>query len=347
MSVGAGARTHYAFDSGSTATCVEYDKQLKGLADATALRDSNAIHELRKRHTKEGAFDREAFDADLKFAKESGAKVEDILALRDAHTTEEGIFDETKFDADLKFAKESDVRAKDFLALRKAHTTTQGALDSVAFDADMQIVRESGVDAKHILTLRPAHTHDGNFDKARFNIDLSDLKAARDAVVTKAQRDLAEGLVACAESGAARKRVLSFAAAMAWRFPSSQAEKGDLVSHAYWVTFSQKLGSWTVLGLGKLRFDQADRVWDGVVDLGARAIFSRKDYAAALEVIARLGDDMTDPKYPIRAALQVEYMIDKGTWLSVSFGKDFGTGDGGKLFSLANLTTSFGDPKLH
>jgi hypothetical protein len=241
LSLGTGMRSHYAFDSGSTATCVEYDEQLEQLAGESAL----------------------------------GAK--DIVALRAAHTS-------------------------------------GGVTDQAAFDADLRA-----------------------------------LQTIRAAVVTKAQKDLAKGLTDCAESGAARKYVLSFAAAMAWRFPSSQAENGDLVSQAYWATYSHKRGAWTFLGLGRIRFDEANRGWDGFLDLGARAIFSKQDYAAALEVIGRqqaFGTDVDDSKLMIRAALQVEYLIQEGTWLSVSFGKDFAAADAGTLFSLANLTTSFGDPQI-
>ena len=191
-------------------------------------------------------------------------------------------------------------------------------------------------------SLRDEHTVDGTLDHASFDEALRERKAQK-------VKDAKLVLGSCAAAAAARPRVLALAAALAWRFPSSAAKNGDFVSQAYWATYSHRVGDWSLLGLGRLRFDEADRGWDGFFDVGARAIFTRSTYAAAFEAIGRkqaFGDDASDADLQLRLALQVEYLVDGGTWLSVSFGKDFAAADAGSLFSLANLTTSFGDPEI-
>lgn len=226
-----------------------------------------------------------------------------------------------------------------------------GSIDTCAkYDAELnKLAQLAAVGAKNTADLRAAHTRTGVTDEAAFQADLAKLKATRAATIEKATKDLAEDLVDCAEAGAARKRTLSLAAALSWRFPSAEAKNGDLTSQAYWATYARRWDSWTLLVLGRLRFDEADRGWDGFLDLGGRAIYSHERNAVAAELITRrhvFGTDSDEAYTNFRFALQFEHMINKGTWLSVSFGKDFGPGTEGAFFSLANLTTSFGDPTI-
>jgi hypothetical protein len=203
-----------------------------------------------------------------------------------------------------------------------------------------------GLSKEEMQRLQAEHTSNGALDTEALTTALAELKAEKVKAELKAFEATSKE---CAAAATARPRVLSFAAAQAWSFPASQAENGDLISQAYWTTYAHRLGAWTLLGLGRLRFDEADRGWDGFVDAGARVIYTRETFAAALEGVGRkqaFGDDASDAELQLRLALQVEYLVQDGTWLSVSFGKDFAAADAGSLFSLANLTTSFGDPKI-
>lgn len=153
----------------------------------------------------------------------------------------------------------------------------------------------------------------------------------------------------CAEAATARRHVISLAAGLAWRFPGSAAENGDLISQAYWLTYAYTSGSLSMLGLGRLRLDEAMVGWDGFVDLGARAVVARDAYAGSVELILReqtFGQAASGWDSQLRLTLLVEYMVKDGTWLTLTFGKEFAAADAGALFSLANLTTSFGDPKV-
>jgi hypothetical protein len=234
---------------------------------------------------------------------------------------------------------------------------THVAFDSAAgackkFEEKVQEVAALGalkLSTAAMIKLRTESSPEGVFDDKAFNAALLKLKKEREQAVADALDKLAKVRDECAKAATARPRVLSLAAALAWRYPGSKLENSDFVSQSYWATYGQRLGTWAILAMGRLQFDEADRGWDGFVDLGARAIVPRRSYAGSLEVILRrqaFGDGAGDADLQLRLGLQVEYMVREGSWLSVSFGKGFAAVDAGELFSLASFSASFGDPKI-
>ncbi len=200
-----------------------------------------------------------------------------------------------------------------------------------------------------MLALRAAHSPEGVFNADTFNAALLKRKKEREQAVSEALEKLSKVRDECAKAATARPRVLAAAAALAWKYADSKLENSDFVSQSYWVTYGHRFGAWSVLAMSRLQFDEADRGWDGFVDLGARAILPRRKYAGSLEVILRrqaFGDDAGDSELQLRVGLQVEYMVREGTWISAGFGKGFAAVNAGELFSVASLSTSFGDPKI-
>lgn len=234
---------------------------------------------------------------------------------------------------------------------------THVAFDSAAgackkYEEKVQAVAELGalkLSTAAMIALRTENSPEGIFDDKAFNAALLKLKKDREAAALAALEKLATVRDECAKAATARPRVLSLAAAIAWRYAGAKLENSDFISQSYWVTYGQRLGKLSVLTMGRLQFDEADRGWDGFVDLGARVIVPRRTYAGSLEVIMRrqaFGDGAGDAELQLRLGLQVEYMVREGSWLSVSFGKGFAAVDAGELFSLASFSASFGEPKI-
>lgn len=238
-----------------------------------------------------------------------------------------------------------------------------GARTHVAFDSaagacktfEEKVQALAGLAALNFTTqaidaLRAEHKlPDGTTDMKALGTAMNKLKEERKQVVADALEKLAKVRDECAKAATARPRVLSLAAALAWRYAASELENSDFISQQYWATYGQRLGTWAILAMGRVQFDEADRGWDGFLDLGARAIVPRRTYAGSLEVILRrqaFGDGAGDAELQLRLGLQVEYMVREGSWLSVSFGKGFAAYDAGELFSLASFSASFGDPKI-
>lgn len=206
-----------------------------------------------------------------------------------------------------------------------------------------------GIPTAEMIALRAEHSPEGVFNADTFNAALLKRKKEREQGVTDALEKLSKVRDECAKAATARPRVLAVAAALAWKYADSKLENSDFVSQSYWATYGHRFGTWSVLAMSRLQFDEADRGWDGFVDLGARAIVPRRKYAGSLEVIMRkqaFGDGAGDAELQLRVGLQVEYMIREGTWISAGFGKGFAAVDAGELFSVASLSASFGDPKI-
>lgn len=197
--------------------------------------------------------------------------------------------------------------------MKKEATDARGRIDTDAFDAQAQLVKQQVVEA-------------------------SELAMKAEKLIEK-----------CAEAATARPRALSLAGAVAWRFPTESVGDGDLVLQSYWLTYSHTLGSWTLLAVGRAQLEEARVGWDAYADLGGRAVVARDTYAASIELVGRKqfhGEFADDAALLVRAAAQAEYMIKDGTWLTITFGKEFEAAAAGSLFSIANLTTSFGAPTI-
>lgn len=155
---------------------------------------------------------------------------------------------------------------------------------------------------------------------------------------------LQEMVELCKDASAARHGWnVAVAGALSLVFPDSTFASRELDSWATWLTvsYSWKQGTTlaSLLRLVNLRLDEDTR--DATLDAGGRVIQAKGRYAASVEGIRRfLAEDNG-----WRAAVTGEYMVRKGTWLSISFGKDFT--DDGAIFSLANLNWGFGgEPTL-
>jgi hypothetical protein len=154
---------------------------------------------------------------------------------------------------------------------------------------------------------------------------------------------------ACAKSLTARRWSAEAELAMRWFFPEGVSDEGRIRGAAGWVTGAY---SWKgVDAVGFLRYGGGKPAsdWTHNVDLGLQVVIARDRYAVSLEGIARkawrpAGDDGDEGQY--RVAIAADYEIGEGKWLTFSFGKDFAEDDAGSLFSLANLTYAFGEPRI-
>ncbi|MEM9492145.1 MAG: hypothetical protein AAGC55_23565, partial [Myxococcota bacterium] len=137
---------------------------------------------------------------------------------------------------------------------------------------------------------------------------------------------------------------LSLAGAMSVYFPGSTFDDGELEAAAGWLTtaYTWPMGL-SLVGATRVAWQKVDPrtqpdVEDTVIDVGGRVVFAKGRYATSFELIGRFFTDEFDNW---RAGIKGEYMIRKGTWVTVSFGKDFSKEN--SLFSIANLTWGFGD----
>lgn len=154
------------------------------------------------------------------------------------------------------------------------------------------------------------------------------------------EKRLQEIVELCQDTSAARVGWnIAAAGALAVLFPESRFSNGDLTGLSGWLTVSYTaqngLSLSSMVRVAWHELDDATR--DTVFDVGGRLIKARNRYAFSGELIGRFFTEEFDGW---RAGISGEYMLRKGTWFSLSFGKDFSSDD--DIFTLANLNWGFG-----
>jgi hypothetical protein len=110
---------------------------------------------------------------------------------------------------------------------------------------------------------------------------------------------------------------------------------------AIWATLAYERPGWTGLAVARgrsLKVTGSER--DRFFETGLRLIRSKDSYAASIELMMRA------PTTTYRVAAALDYHLQDNTWLTFSFGRDFASGEGGSLFSLANIKFGIGDPEI-
>jgi len=215
---------------------------------------------------------------------------------------------------------------------------------------DLLAAEAAGEAGQYVEKIAPEltkkHTTNGNFDEVAFNEEVADLTNKKQTEVFEER--LVEAEQSAAEEAkalAAREGFISdFAIATSWGFRRAAFEEGRWESSRAWFTFGWEEGSGKTALLAVRYGGEAGKPWSW--DSGLRGILARDRYAISAEGMYRTLVDEKDDEDLYRVALAFDYMVRDGSWLTVSFGKDFEGKDVGSLFTLANLKWGIGEPQV-
>jgi hypothetical protein len=139
--------------------------------------------------------------------------------------------------------------------------------------------------------------------------------------------------------------VADLALASSWRFADATWDAGTWGQARLWTSVAYAKSAASVVFSARGGAEKRDASDEWSMDLGTRGILARSYYAASAEFMyRRVTSDVPDPNR-IRVAVALDYMVAKGSWLAISFGKDFASDNAGSLFTIANLKWGFGKPK--
>lgn len=137
---------------------------------------------------------------------------------------------------------------------------------------------------------------------------------------------------------------LDVAGAAAFAFPDSVLRSGELSRALGWASLAYSANTVSFVGLGRVLHDRSEST-DAKTgyDLGLRLVFAVDRWGLSVEgVRRRLGDDPSEQRY----TGGFDYRLTDGTWLNMTFGKDYGAGNDGGVIALANLQVNLGDQRL-
>ncbi len=186
----------------------------------------------------------------------------------------------------------------------------------------------------------------------------AELQAITDAYVGKelqlklgtVQQDKLTSLCIKEIASAHRGWIMDVALATGFIFPDSVADAGRYSLGALWTDVAYEGANTSFVVLGRVRDDKTTGLHDYTSDVGVRGIIAKDAYAGSVEAIWRHSlskdDGITADDDQYRLALALDVHLTDGTWLTLSFGKDFSQSEAGSLFSLANLKYGLGDPKV-
>ena len=147
-----------------------------------------------------------------------------------------------------------------------------------------------------------------------------------------------------------RGLAIELAAATSIALTDNELDAGALSTSAAWASFAYRTTGASVIGLARLRRDRVTGGRQYVLVPGARGVYATGRVAVSLEGILQKqlakSDAVADLDVTYRATAALDVRVADNTWVTLSFGKDFGDDSSGKLFSLANLKWGYGDPKI-
>lgn len=131
------------------------------------------------------------------------------------------------------------------------------------------------------------------------------------------------------------------ASAIAWSYPGTRFENGDFKQFLAWATVGYASDRVTFLGLARyVGRDEGTTLKSGF-DLGVRLLYAADRWGISAEFVNRK-IDVSEQRY----AGGLDFRVTGDTWLTTTFGKDYGEQDKGGLIALANLQFNIGKQRL-
>ena len=169
------------------------------------------------------------------------------------------------------------------------------------------------------------------------------------AAIAKNKKEL-EAAPKCISDGTlVRGTTFALAGAFDWLLTDSEFTTHATSWHraGLWADLAQDWSELSIAGMARVAAEK-EAATNKAVDVGVQVIYKGSNWAASIEGIGRYRlDAATDPT-TYKADIAGEYELTDGTWLSLSFGKDFTfvPSEASSLFTLANVQWNLGTPTI-
>jgi hypothetical protein len=173
--------------------------------------------------------------------------------------------------------------------------------------------------------------------------------AQYNAAVEKNKKELEAAPTCISDGTLVRGTTLALAGAFDWLLTDSEFTTRATSWHraGLWADLARDWSELSIAGMARLAAEK-ETATNKAVDVGVRVIYKGSNWAASIEGIGRYRLDAATDQTTYKADVAGEYEVTDGTWLSLSFGKDFTfvPSEASSLFTLANLQWNLGTPTI-
>jgi len=139
--------------------------------------------------------------------------------------------------------------------------------------------------------------------------------------------------------------VLEFAAGAAMQAPGGVADSAKLARWGAWITAGYEGPTLSFVFVNRFLASTVDSTFDAV-DLGMRLLYTSDRYAISAEGSFRTFTEPGAPPNEYRVAALVDFELQKGLWVTGTFGRDYSAGTPGSLIAQIGVSMNIAGERV-
>lgn len=139
--------------------------------------------------------------------------------------------------------------------------------------------------------------------------------------------------------------VLEVAAGAAMQAPGGAADSAKLARFGAWITAGYEGPTLSFVFVNRFLASSVDSTFDAV-DLGMRLIYTSGRYAISAEGSFRTFTEAGAPSNEYRVAALVDFQLQKGFWVTGTFGRDYSAGTPGSLIAQVGFSMNMAGERV-
>lgn len=130
-----------------------------------------------------------------------------------------------------------------------------------------------------------------------------------------------------------------------WSFANAIADSGRFARFGAWLTPAYQWQNWSIVGVGRVLADKRGDSTYVTVDAGARLIYTESQFGISLEAAGQTFTWNNAPANEWRLAAVADVEIRDGTWVTMTFGRDFHGNQTGSFLAKLGLAFQLGSQR--
>ncbi len=139
--------------------------------------------------------------------------------------------------------------------------------------------------------------------------------------------------------------VLEIAAGAALQAPNATADSASVLRWGAWLTAGYEGPTWSFIFVNRFLASGRDSTFAGL-DVGMRVLWTAKRYALSAEGVYRSFTESGAPANQYRVAAVFDFEVQRGLWLTGSFGRDYSAAAPGSMIAQFGLSMNVAGERI-